>query len=236
MDIQQLIELDKHILMQLNGSDSLFWDGFMYIVTDTKTWIPAAIALLYVIFKNNNLKQGLFILLLIALVVTLADQTSSGICKPLFERYRPTKDPEFMNMVNTVNNYRAGGLYGFISSHAANTFAVAMFISLLVRNAKLSFMMFLWAFIPTYSRVYLGVHYPGDILFGIIDGLLSGSVVYLLYKFISNKYFFKSRLISAQYTTSGYDVKSINVVVLVLLLTYFFAIVYGMILSKLLYF
>lgn len=236
MDIQQLIELDKHILMQLNGSDSLFWDGFMYIVTDTKTWIPAAIALLYVIFKNNNLKQGLFILLLIALVVTLADQTSSGICKPLFERYRPTKDPEFMNMVNTVNNYRAGGLYGFISSHAANTFAVAMFISLLVRNAKLSFMMFLWAFIPTYSRVYLGVHYPGDIFFGIIDGLLSGSVVYLLYKFISNKYFFKSRLISAQYTTSGYDVKSINVVVLVLLLTYFFAIVYGMILSKLLYF
>lgn len=236
MDIQQLIELDKHILMQLNGSDSLFWDGFMYIVTDTKTWIPAAIALLYVIFKNNNLKQGLFILLLIALVVTLADQTSSGICKPLFERYRPTKDPEFMNMVNTVNNYRAGGLYGFISSHAANTFAVAMFISLLVRNAKLSFMMFLWAFIPTYSRVYLGVHYPGDILFGITDGLLSGSVVYLLYKFISNKYFFKSRLISAQYTTSGYDVKSINVVVLVLLLTYFFAIVYGMILSKLLYF
>lgn len=236
MDIQQLIELDKHILMQLNGSDSLFWDGFMYIVTDTKTWIPAAIALLYVIFKNNNLKQGLFILLLIALVVTLADQTSSGICKPLFERYRPTKDPEFMNMVNTVNNYRAGGLYGFISSHAANTFAVAMFISLLVRNAKLSFMMFLWAFIPTYSRVYLGVHYPGDIFFGIIDGLLSGGVVYLLYKFISNKYFFKSRLISAQYTTSGYDVKSINVVVLVLLLTYFFAIVYGMILSKLLYF
>ena len=222
--------------MQLNGSDSLFWDGFMYIVTDTKTWIPAAIALLYVIFKNNNLKHGLFILLLIALVVTLADQTSSGICKPLFERYRPTKDPEFMNMVNTVNSYRAGGLYGFISSHAANTFAVAMFISLLVRNAKLSFMMFLWAFIPTYSRVYLGVHYPGDILFGIIDGLLSGSVVYLLYKFISNKYFFKSRLISAQYTTSGYDVKSINVVVLVLLLTYFFAIVYGMILSKLLYF
>lgn len=236
MDIQQLIELDKHILMQLNGSDSLFWDGFMYIVTDTKTWIPAAIALLYVIFKNNNFKHGLFILLLIALVVTLADQTSSGICKPLFERYRPTKDPEFMNMVNTVNSYRAGGLYGFISSHAANTFAVAMFISLLVRNAKLSFMMFLWAFIPTYSRVYLGVHYPGDIFFGIIDGLLSGSVVYLLYKFISNKYFFKSRLISAQYTTSGYDVKSINVVVLVLLLTYFFAIVYGMILSKLLYF
>lgn len=236
MDIQQLIDLDKLILMKLNGSDSLFWDGFMYIVTDTKTWIPAAIALLYVIFKNNSFKRGMFILLLIALVVALADQTSSGICKPLFERFRPTKDPEFMYMVNTVNGYRAGGRYGFISSHAANTFAVAMFVSLLVRNAKFTFMMLLWAFIPTYSRVYLGVHYPGDVFFGMIDGLLCGGLVYFLYKFISKKYFIKSRLISTQYTQSGYDIKSIDVVILVLLLTYFFAIVYGMFLSKALYF
>ena len=141
MDIQQLIDFDKLLLMKLNGSDSLFWDGFMYIVTDTKTWIPAAVALLYVIFKNNSLRQGGMILLFIALVITLADQTSSGICKPLFERFRPTKDPEFMQMVNVVNNYRAGGRFGFISSHAANTFAVATFLSLLVKNGKMTVMM-----------------------------------------------------------------------------------------------
>ena len=82
MDIQQLIDLDKLILMKLNGSDSIFWDGFMYIVTSTKTWIPAAVALLYVIFKNNKFKHGMLILLMIALVIALADQTSSGICKP----------------------------------------------------------------------------------------------------------------------------------------------------------
>lgn len=236
MDIQQLIDFDKLLLMKLNGSDSLFWDGFMYIVTDTKTWIPAAVALLYVIFKNNSLRQGGMILLFIALVITLADQTSSGICKPLFERFRPTKDPEFMQMVNVVNNYRAGGRFGFISSHAANTFAVATFLSLLVKNCKMTVMMFLWALIPTYSRVYLGVHYPGDIFFGTIDGILCGFVMYLIYRFVSKKISLRPRFISTQYTTSGYDVQSINIVVLVLLLTYFFAVIYGMVISKSLYF
>lgn len=113
MDIQQLIDFDKMLLLQLNGSDSLFWDGFMYIVTKTNTWIPAAIALLYVIFKNNNLKRGATIVCLIRLVIVLAVKLHLAYCKPLFERFRPTKDPEFMNMVDIVNNYRAGGMYGF---------------------------------------------------------------------------------------------------------------------------
>lgn len=236
MDIQQLIDIDKLLLLKLNGSDSLFWDGFMYIVTKTKTWIPAAIALLYVIFKNNNLRRSITILCLIAIVITLADQTASGLCKPLFERFRPTKDPEFMYMVDVVNNYRAGGMYGFISSHAANTFAVATFISLLVKNSRMTFMMYIWAFIPTYSRVYLGVHYPGDVFFGLIDGILCGAVVYFLYVFILKKLSLKQRFISTQYTESGYDVQSINIVILMLLLTYFYAVIYGMILSKSLYF
>lgn len=236
MDIQQLIDFDKALLLKLNGSDSLFWDGFMYIVTKTKTWIPAAIALLYVIFRNNNLRRGITILCLIALVITLADQTASGICKPLFERFRPTKDPEFMYMVDVVDNYRAGGLYGFISSHAANTFAVATFVSLLIRNARMTFMMYLWALIPTYSRVYLGVHYPGDVFFGMVDGLICSSLVYYLYMFIMKKLSLRPRFISTQYTDSGYDVQSINVVVLVLLLTYLYAVIYGMIISKSMYF
>lgn len=236
MDIQQLIDVDKLLLLKLNGSDSLFWDGFMYIVTKTQTWIPAAIALLYVVFKNNNIRRSITILCLIAIVITLADQTASGLCKPLFERFRPTKDPEFMYMVDVVNNYRAGGRYGFISSHAANTFAVATFISLLVRNTRMTLMMYIWALIPTYSRVYLGVHYPGDVFFGLIDGILCGAFVYFIYKFVLKKLSLKQRFISNQYTESGYDVQSINVVVLVLLLTYFYAAICGMIISKSLYF
>ena len=88
-DIQQLIEADKALLLSLNGSDSLFWDGFMWTVTDTRTWIPALVVLLYVIFKNNRIPQGLVIVLMFALSVTLADQIASGICKPYFARFRP---------------------------------------------------------------------------------------------------------------------------------------------------
>lgn len=110
-DIQQLIEADKALLLSLNGSDSLFWDGFMWTVTDTRTWIPALVVLLYVIFKNNRIPQGLVIVLMFALSVTLADQIASGICKPYFARFRPAQDPELMYMVQTVNGYR-GGLYG----------------------------------------------------------------------------------------------------------------------------
>ena len=131
-DIQQLIEADKELLLSLNGSDSLFWDGFMWTVTDTRTWILAMVVLLYVVFKNNRFSQGVVITLMVGLCVLLADQLASGLCKPFFARFRPTQDPELMYMVQTVNGYR-GGLYGFISSHAANTFAVAMFLSLLVR-------------------------------------------------------------------------------------------------------
>ena len=96
LDIQQLIEVDKNLLLALNGSDSLFWDGFMWTVTKTGTWIPAMLVLLYVIFKNNRLKQSLVILTMIALTVILADQIASGVCKPYFARVRPTQDPEIM--------------------------------------------------------------------------------------------------------------------------------------------
>lgn len=186
-DIQQLIEADKALLLSLNGSDSLFWDGFMWTVTDTKTWIPAVLVLLYVVFKNNRVPQGIVITLMFALCVTLADQFASGLCKPYFARFRPTQDPELMYLVQTVNDYR-GGLYGFISSHAANTFAVAMFASLLVRYLPFTCMMFLWAMIPSYSRMYLGVHYPGDILCGAVAGSVVGVLVYLLYARLRKKF------------------------------------------------
>ena len=133
MDIQPFIELDKILLLQWNGSDSLFWDGFMWVSTSTFIWIPLGIVLLYVIIRNNSPKEAFITLLAIALVITLADQISSGICKPLFARFRPTQDPEIMYLVDTVNGYK-GGRYGFISSHAANTFAMAVFVSLLTKS------------------------------------------------------------------------------------------------------
>ena len=137
MDIQRLIGFDQELLLKLNGSDSLFWDGFMWISTNMLTWIPLAVVLLYVILKNNKIKEALVIIALLGVVIALADQISSGICKPYFTRFRPTQDPELMFQIDIVNGYR-GGIYGFISSHAANTFGVAVFLSLIFKSGSLA--------------------------------------------------------------------------------------------------
>ena len=167
MDIQQYIAADKELLLNLNGSQSLFWDGFMWVATSKIVWVPVAAMLLYIIIKNNKIQEALLTIVMIALVITLADQIASGLCKPFFARFRPTQDPNIMYMVDIVNGYR-GGRFGFISSHAANTFAISVFLSLLIKRKSLTFMLLFWAVLNSYSRIYLGVHYPGDILFGTI--------------------------------------------------------------------
>lgn len=235
MDIQQLIETDQSLLLALNDSSSLLWDGVMWIVTDTKTWIPAIIALLYVVFKNNKLYQGLTIVLMFALAVTIADQIASGICKPYFARPRPAQDPEIMYLVHVVNGYR-GGMYGFMSSHAANTFVVAMLASLIIRSLPFTVMIFLWAAIPTFSRIYLGVHYPGDIVCGGLEGCLTGVLVYLLYRFIQKKFFMRPQYVSSQYTVTGYAKTDVTLLFTVLLLTYSYALVAGMIVTRISFF
>lgn len=235
MDIQQLIELDKEVLLALNGNHSLFWDGFMWTATKTLTWIPVAIALLYVIFKNNKLQDAVTILVSLALCVTLADQITSGFCKPFFARFRPTQDPEMMYLVHTVNGYR-GGLYGFMSSHAANTFAVATFVTLLVRNWLMALATFSWAVIATYSRIYLGVHYPGDILCGAIVGILVAAMLYTVYYYAyKRRNQGMVRFSQYQYTSSGYAVSTLHIFYLVLLLSYFATVIAGMIQAKFLY-
>lgn len=235
MDIQQLIDIDRQWLLDWNGSDSLFWDGLMWVVSDTKTWLAAAAMLLYIIFKNNKLLHALFILVMIAVVITLADQFASGVCKPYFHRFRPAQDPELMYLVKVVNGYR-GGLFGFMSSHAANTFAFAAFMSLLVRNRWMTCVMFLWAVIPSYSRIYLGVHYPGDVVCGAIAGCIIACIVYRLYRLVVRKYFECPQYISGQYTSSGFEIEDIHAFYLVLLITCIYIITAGMILSKALHF
>ena len=231
MDIQQLIGFDQELLLKLNGSDSLFWDGFMWIATSTSTWIPVAIALLYVIFKNNKIKEALLILGMIALVITLADQISSGLCKPYFARFRPTQDPELMYLTDIVNGYR-GGRYGFTSSHAANTFAVAVFLSLMIKSWSLTGILFIWAALNAYSRIYLGVHYPGDILFGTLTGIIVGILVYTLYNYIKKHYLNQPRYISNRYTTGGYLITDVSLLNTIMIITFFVIIILGMIIGN----
>lgn len=219
MSLNELIEFDRHLLLSLNGSDSLFWDQLMWGITSTVAWIPVAVVLFYVFIKNNSMREVCLILLTLVLVILLADQFSSSFCKPYFARFRPSQDPYIMYMVDVVNGYR-GGRYGFISSHAANTFAVCVFLALLIRNVYMTSSLVLWAMLCSYSRIYLGVHYPGDILCGALWGIFVGVVFYLLYVFLQRRFFQRKEVISTQYTSSGYAVADLDVFQMVLYFTY----------------
>ena len=230
MDIQRLIGFDQELLLKLNGSDSLFWDGFMWISTNMLTWIPLAVVLLYVILKNNKIKEALVIIALLGVVIALADQISSGICKPYFARFRPTQDPELMFQIDIVNGYR-GGIYGFISSHAANSFGVAVFLSLIFKSGSLAIILFIWATLNAISRIYLGVHYPGDIFFGTLVGVGAGILIYMIYKKLQQTLLKQSNFISNQYTSSGYLISDIHLIQTVFYLTLFYVTVRGMMIT-----
>lgn len=217
MDINAIIDFDKHLLLAINGSDSIFWDGCMRLYTTMGIWIPLVLILLFILIKNNSLKEFLLLLLFIAAVVGLTDSISSGFCKPFFERWRPTRDPELMYLIDVVDGIR-GKDYGFTSSHAANSFGIATFIMLLVKNRALSISLIFWASMNAFTRMYLGVHYPGDILAGTLIGVVVGWSIYRLYRYVNKlqKNNTTRDWISDQYTKTGYLVSDVYLFLLVM--------------------
>ena len=228
MDLQRLVDIDKQVMLALNGSNSLYMDGVMKVYTSTAIWIPVALVLLFVMLKNNSPRGALLSVLVVALTLVATDQVSSHFIKPLFARLRPSHDPAFMHLVDTFNNYR-GGSYSFTSSHACNSFGLFTLISLIVRNRALSLSLFLWAVINSFSRIYLGVHYPGDILCGAILGVVIGLVMYLIYSFIRKKIEYTSVRITANYTSSGYLVSDVQIMTASIYATFVFISIYALI-------
>lgn len=173
--IEWLDRIDKDIFLFLNGLHNEFLDPVMFALTGKWYWMPLFLLVTVVLFVKFKWR-AVYILLGIALVITLADQFTSRFMKPFFERFRPSHDPDIGNLVHTVNNYK-GGLYGFASSHAANSFGVAFYLWFTVRkHLPWIWIMFIWGAIFSYTRIYLGVHYPGDIITGAFVGSIFGYV------------------------------------------------------------
>jgi undecaprenyl-diphosphatase len=182
--LEKLEHLDRQLFLLINSANSPFWDKVMNFMSLIGVWIPLYLAILvYLGFIYR--KKFIIVVLFIAAAITLSDQISVLI-KNSVDRLRPCHDPELQGLVHLVNN-TCGGLYSFVSSHAANSFNVAMLSLLLVRNKWYSVFIIVWAAVVSYSRVYLGVHYPGDILCGSLLGLLLGWIIYVLFEMTDRK-------------------------------------------------
>jgi undecaprenyl-diphosphatase len=184
--MESILELDKELFLFLNALHADWLDPIMFWLTKTIVWLPLYLFLLYLSIKEYK-KQTWVVLVGIGLTILLADQATSGLMKPFFERLRPSRDPSLEGLVHLVNGYK-GGKYGFASGHAANTFGTATFFFLVFRNKHTWIKwIFIWAALMTYTRIYLGVHYPGDILVGATIGCSMGWIGYRVYSFLYTK-------------------------------------------------
>ena len=178
--LEKLITFDTELFLFLNGLHNPFMDKIMWWTSATITWVPLYLAVLYFVFKELKWK-GVLTLLFLILVVVVADQGSVHLFKNIFQRLRPCHDSEITDFVHRVYG-KCGGKFGFVSSHATNTFAFATFSSFFFNLRKYSYFIFLWAAFVSYSRIYLGVHFPGDILGGAILGYAIGLSLFKLYQ------------------------------------------------------
>ena len=186
--MEQLINLDKELFVFLNGLGSETFDGFWKIITKKIYWSPLFIIVFYLIQKKFDWKGLGIILLFLAVLIAFTDQTTN-LFKYSFERLRPCNNPEFDGIMREVITRKS---FSFFSGHAANSMGATVFVFLLIRKFyKHVYLLFLFPLIFAYSRIYLGLHYPGDILSGYLFGGISGYGFYKLYGYFINKYFLK---------------------------------------------
>lgn len=185
--MEALSTIDSDLFLFLNGLHADWMDKVMMLITDMWVWLPLYLLLVYWMARQYG-KRCLWIILAVSLVVLCSDQLASHVCKPLFQRLRPCYNDDFQNLIYLPKGM-AGGKYGFVSSHAANTFAVATFLTFVLRNYRPwpAIVLFMWALLSSYSRIYIGFHYPGDILCGAILGTMIGLTAWKLFQIVERK-------------------------------------------------
>ncbi|GAB4395278.1 MAG: phosphatase PAP2 family protein [Microscillaceae bacterium] len=178
--IDTWLEYDTYCLLWLNGQHHPWLDPPMFWMSETLTWLPLHFFLLYKMWQS--LRQYFWRgVLAVVLVISLADGCTSQVMKPYFRRLRPTHEASIQARIHTVAGYR-GGRYGFASSHAANTFGLAMLLYLLFRKRwPYAGALFAWAALVSYTRIYLGVHYPLDLLAGAAVGIFFAYLISRVY-------------------------------------------------------
>ncbi len=176
--IEYLLNIDKKLFLFINGNNNSIWDTIFVFASGKKEWIPVYLLLLALLIYKYRQKSYIPIFTII-LAVILADQISVHLFKDIFQRLRPCHQPELNGLIHLVNN-KCGGLFGFVSSHAANSFAVAILLAFYLRKNWISILLIVWAAFVSYSRIYLGVHYPADVFCGALLGSLLAWRLYVI--------------------------------------------------------
>lgn len=197
--IEAIDQFDRTITLFLNGQHVDWLDKPMLLISNPLVSIPWFVFLFYLVYKKYNAKTMLLSMAGIGLVVLLCDRISVELFKNIFERLRPTHQPEINQLIHTVTGWNGqkynGGKFGFVSSHATNYFGMGIFFYLVLRPLKkrIWWIIFGWVILVAYSRIYLGVHYVGDILGGTLLGLVLGSIAYWVYSLAAKKTIIKKQ-------------------------------------------
>lgn len=214
-----LLNIDTNVLAFFNDSHSLFLDNLAVSLTSGYTWIPLYLSLFYLVVKNNETMGQIALAIgTVCVCIVLSDGVADFLVKPMVARWRPSNDPILKYSIDVVDGLRADK-YGFFSAHAANTMALATYFCLLVRGRLFGLFMLLWSLVNCWTRLYLGLHYPSDIVVGLLWGVVSGVVAYLIYIRLYFKISPKLNYISSQYTSTGYSLPDIDVAIGVLMAT-----------------